>query len=231
MSTLDGAWLSDEVGSRSLWAFQGVGETDGAAYGHRSVDDRVLAGWAVPSDALGAEAVLGPVDAQRATTLAPERRRAFLAGRALLGRLLGELVPGSAAGTVDSAAGEPSTELRGPVAVRGVPALASISHTDGLVVAAVAATARAVRLGLDVEADRPDAASTRRWTEVQAVLKAAGHGRRVNPAQVAFGPGTARIEGTSSTYRVVHVDGPQGFLISLAWQPAPAKPGAGWNRR
>ena len=134
---------------------------------------------------------------------------------------------GSAAWTVDTAVrGGPASD-HGPVAVRGVPTLASIAHTSGLVVAAVAAANRAIRLGVDVEADRPD--SVRRWTEVQAVLKAGGHGLRVDPAQVTFGAGTARIEGTSSTYRVVHVDGPRGFLVSLAWQPV--RDGAGWVRR
>lgn len=241
MSALNSGWLVDEVVSRSLWAFQGVGQPDGIAYGHRSVADRMLVGWAAPSDALGAEAALGPVDARRVDAFTPERRRSFLTGRAVLGRLLGELVPGSAAWTVDTAVREGSASDHGPVAVRGVPALASIAHTSGLVVVAVAATNRAIRLGVDVEADRPDpersaslarmlqapdATAQRRWTEVQAVLKASGHGLRVEPAQVRFGPGSARIEGTSSTYRVAHVDGPPGFLVSLAWQPASAGSGS-----
>jgi 4'-phosphopantetheinyl transferase len=197
--------------------------------------ERLLVGWAVPADALAGSVAPGPADARRLAGLGPERRRAFLSGRALLAGLIEELFPGSAAPMLDTAPCAACGGDHGPVAVRGVPALVSLSHADGLVVGAVAATARATRLGVDVEAARPDpvrdadlgrllgvpaAGALRRWTEVEAVLKAGGHGLRVDPGLLRFGAGTARVEGVARTYRLAAVEGPAGYLVSLAWSAA-----------
>ncbi|MGC3994334.1 MAG: hypothetical protein QM779_09550 [Propionicimonas sp.] len=225
--------LVDEVVVRSLWAFPDVARA-GEPFSHRVVADGVLVGWAAPGGQLGEDVSLGAVDARRAAALAPARARAFRTGRALVGTLLRELVPGSSAWSVDTAPCVRCGGDHGPVAVRGVPALASVAYADGLVVAAVASAGRASRLGVDAEADRSDPvrasdlarllsvppdATLRRWTQVEAVLKAAGLGLRVDPAQVRFRPGSARIEGTSAEYRLAEVTGPAGFVISLAWKP------------
>ncbi|MFT4109967.1 hypothetical protein [Propionicimonas sp.] len=226
--------LVDEVVVRSLWAFPDVARV-GEPFAHRVVAEGILVGWAAPGSGLGDEVRLGAVDARRVAAAPPARARAFRTGRGLIGALLRELVPGSSAWSVDTAPCVRCGGDHGPVAVRGVAALASVAYTEGLVVAAVAAAARVTRLGVDVEADRidpvraddlarllsvPPDAALRRWTQVEAVLKAAGLGLRVDPAQVRFGSGFARVEGASAEYRLADVAGPAGAVVSLAWRPA-----------
>ncbi len=206
-------------------------------FGRRTVAEQVIVGWAVPTLEGSRTPLRGTADTRRAESFTPSRRRAFLTGRALLGLLVRELFPGVDDGTVDTGPCPQCGAEHGPVEVRGVPALASVAYTDGLVVAAVAATGAAAELGVDVELDRPDpvraadlgallgvppAAALRRWTQVEAVLKATGHGLRVDPGLVRFGQGTARVDGRAATYRVRDVDGPPGFAISLAWRPRSA---------
>lgn len=206
----------------------------GEPYGHRRVADAVAVGWAVPSRAWSEQVRPGPVDAARAAALAPERRQAFLTGRAVLARLLDQLFPGSPAWSVDTAACPDCGAGHGPVAVRGVPALASVAHADGLAVVALAPTGRVSRIGVDVEPDRPASQrarelavlqgtpvveACRRWTRVQAVVKAGGHGLRLDPGLVRFGPGSGRVEGAPTTYELRDVAGPAGYALSVAWSP------------
>lgn len=180
-------------------------------------------GWTAPSG-------LGERDRRRVGRLAGERRRAFLAGRALLGRLLTEWL---GAGTVDATACAVCGGDHGPVEVRGVPARASVSYAEGLVAVALGRTAR---LGVDVErpAGRPptdDARAVdlgrllgvpaeralRRWTQVEAVLKADGRGLRVDPGRVRVVGRSARVAGDPLRYRLRSFEGPAGCPISVAW--------------
>lgn len=190
----------------------------GEPYGRCSVADRIVVGWVAPSAEWAREAALGEVDAVRARRLEPGRRQSFVAGRALLGRLLTELFPGSTVWSVDTAPCPGCGAGHGPAVVRGVPALASVAHTDGLVVAAVALAGRVTRLGVDV---LPAPAGPSPSPGIQAVAKAGGHGLRLEPGLLRPGPGTARVEGTPTTYLVRDVAGPAGYALSLAWTQAP----------
>ena len=122
----------------------------------------------------------------------------------------------------------------GPVLVEGGPAIAGVAYAEGLVVAAAVSSRHALRLGVDVEAATADSVrdadlgrllgvrpgrALRRWTEVEAVLKATGRGLRTDPDRVRVHAGTARIVDTAETYRLARVVGPAGYAISVAWQP------------
>ena len=57
----------------------------------------------------------------------------------------------------------------------------------------------------------------RRWTRVEAVLKADGRGLLIDPGAVCLRQGGAWIAGERAGYVVAEADGPPGYLISLAW--------------
>ncbi|MCB0910256.1 MAG: hypothetical protein KDB60_01400 [Propionibacteriaceae bacterium] len=232
MGTEDGDDLVGEVVERTLWAFPDVDLRDRPGVGQRSVAERILVGWATPSDALAREAAPGPVDASRLAGFTPARRQSFLTGRAVVGRLLGSLYPGSVAWTLDTAPGEGGAAGVGPLLVRGVPALASVAYADGIVVAVAAAANQASRIGVDVERLDPARATEvakslgvpvdgalARWTLSHAVLKAGWHGRRADVGLVRIGGGTGRVEGSSMAFRLAEVDGPKGYTVGVAWQP------------
>lgn len=216
--------------------FADITATPGQWHG-RAEAGPALVGWAASGDR-PAPARQGPVDARRVAGFDAGRRAAFLTGRALLAELLS--VRFGDAGRVDTAPCPRCGGEHGPVLVEGLPAIATVAYTQGLVVAAVAADAHALRLGVDVEAATVDPVrdadlgrllgvrpgrALRRWTEVEAVLKATGRGLRTDPGQVQVKAGTARIAGTAQvaataeTYRLARVDGPAGYELSVAWQP------------
>lgn len=221
--------LFEEAGVRSIWAFPEVGAARAVGRGQRWLDERVLVGWAAPSLALAELARPGVVDRRRVLSMSDRERISFLSGRALLDQLLAELVPGTIAGSIDTdSSGGP-----GPVAVYGVPALATLSHAPALIAAAVAATSRVVRLGIDVEsrstprsADPPatlggeSALSLTDWVAGQAVLKARRLGLRADPRLVSLTAGRARIQGYSASFRVEAVAADLGHELAVAWQPA-----------
>lgn len=163
----------------------------------------------------------------------------FLAGRMLLTDLLTRRF---GTGTVDTGACPVCGGDHGPPVVHGVDARASVSYADsragGLVVAAVGEVAR---LGLDVEPeltdspaereraddlgrllDVPAGRAVRRWTQVEAVLKADGRGLRVDPSLVRIAGSSARVADDPAHYRLPRITGPPGFCISVAWSARPA---------
>lgn len=205
----------------------------------REVSGGILVGWAVPRadhslDIAGPP--LGEIDSRRAIGLGTERRAAFLTGRALLALLLRTRFGAATAATIDTGPCPRCSGEHGPAIVRGEPAQASVSYADGLVVAAVGDVAR---LGVDVESvgegrgetQRPGRRAEdlgrllgvapddalQRWTQVEAVLKAAGCGLRVDPGEVRFDGSAAWLADDPTRYRVRTVEGPAGYLISSAW--------------
>lgn len=180
------------------------------------------------------EVVLSAVDGARAASFGAGRRVEFVAGRALVRRLLAELFPGAEA-AVTSAVCPHCGEPHGGILIEGVDAVASVSHAGGLVVAAVAASGGGRRLGVDLELVAEGAVRLddlagliggprddvlRRWTLIEAVLKADGRGLRVDPAEVrlrARPRASARIAGDAVRYRVAEVPAPPGWIASLAW--------------
>lgn len=223
--------LIDETAVESIWAFPEVLAAKAVGRGQCWLDERVLVGWAAPSEQLAASVQPGLVDRRRLESMTPTRRLGFLSGRALLHQLLAEVFPGAVVGSVDT-----ETEgygRSGPVAIYGLPALASVAHTKDLVVAAVAATARVVRLGVDVERERPERAAElgallglpaeaalERWVSAQAALKARRLGLRADPGMVTLEPGSARILGYPARYRLERLEPLQQVRLAVAWQPS-----------
>ena len=161
-----------------------------------------------------------------------DRARAFLRGRTLVTDLVSEGFPDATGWSIGRGLCLRCGQRHGPVELTGVPAVASVSYTQGLVVAALAPSGAVSRLGVDVERDAATATRVRdleqligyahepvlrRWTRIEAVLKADGRGLLVDPGDVRFDGGTAVIVGAPTSYHVSDIDGPDGFVISLAW--------------
>ena len=184
----------------------------------------------------GSDVALSAVDAARAASFGVERRAEFLTGRALVRGLLAEMCPGAEAG-VTSASCPRCGEPHGGVLIEGAGVVASVAHAGGLVVAAVAAGGR--RLGIDLESvEEADARLDdltaliggpredvlRRWTLIEAVLKADGRGLQVDPAEVRLIAGrfgahpSARVAGDRIRYRLAEIPAPEGWIASLAWK-------------
>jgi 4'-phosphopantetheinyl transferase len=175
---------------------------------------------------------LDPMDRARSDRFDPLRRRDFLLGRSLIAGLVREQWPDVAAWRVGSRACGRCGARHAGVELTGIAAVGGVAYAQGLVVAAVAGSTQASRLGVDVEADAPDPVrdgdlarllgptrepAVRRWTRVEAVLKADGRGLLVDPADVRMRRSRATIAGDPTRYRVADVPGPSGFVISLAW--------------
>lgn len=175
---------------------------------------------------------LSPQDRARAAGFGVDRRREFVLGRSLVARLVDGLFPDAIGWSVGTGVCGRCGQVHGPVELVGVPAVAGVSYARGLVVAAVAPSGTVGRLGVDVELDAADTTRTRdlerllgrsrepvlrRWTRIEAVLKADGRGLLVEPGDVRLHGRTASIAGNKTVYRFADVDGPPGYVISLAW--------------
>jgi 4'-phosphopantetheinyl transferase len=178
---------------------------------------------------------LSPQDQARAAGFGVDRRREFVVGRSLVSGLVGALFPEAVGWSVGTAACARCGERHGAVELTGVPAVAGVSYATGLVIAAVAPSARVGRLAVDVELDAADAARARdlerllgrsrqpvlrRWTRIEAVLKADGRGLLVEPRDVRVRGTHASIAGDAARYELADVQGPSGYVISLAWSDA-----------
>ncbi len=168
----------------------------------------------------------------RAAGFGVDRRREFVLGRSLVAALVDELFPGITGWSVGTGICGRCGERHGPVELAGVPAVAGVSYARGLVVAALAPSPAVGRLGVDVELDAADTTRTRdlerllgrsrepvlrRWTRIEAVLKADGRGLLVEPGDVRLRGRAASIAGGKVRYQVADVDGPPGYVVSLAW--------------
>lgn len=178
---------------------------------------------------------LSPQDQARAAGFGVDRRREFVLGRSLVSGLVGGLFPDASGWSVGTGVCVRCGQRHGAVQVTGVPAVASVSYARGLVVATVAPSPPAGRVGVDVELDAVDSARTRdlerllgrsrqpvllRWTRIEAVLKADGRGLLVEPRDVRVRGTHASIDGATTRYELAEVAGPLGYVISLAWSGA-----------
>jgi 4'-phosphopantetheinyl transferase len=230
-------------------AFTVPASISGAAVGSLPLGPALVA-WAPAQRQLGRDvlhAALSEADLQRAGELAPGHLRRFIAGRLLIHSQVAQLFPHAIGWTISAAPCRRCGNPHAGVQLEGVPASASVSYALDLVVVAVAPTSQVTRLGVDVESSIADnrrveelrrmiGTSTepilRRWTRVQAVLKADGRGLLIDPGAVHLRRGGAWIAGQSTSYVVAEVPGPPGFLISLAWSAAtPAGTGPGQTGR
>lgn len=174
---------------------------------------------------------LGASDQRRFVQLDVRRRRQFLTGRALVTDMVAERF---GARSVDTGSCPACGGDHGPPVVRDADVRASVSYAGHLVVAAMGGVAR---LGIDVESELRDvpkdreraedmgrllgvraSGAIRRWTQIEAVLKADGRGLRVDPARVRIVGSSARVaDDPTARYRLRPIAGPPGFCISVAW--------------
>lgn len=203
----------------------------------------ILVGWSQIGTVQATSTPLGPTDSARLAEMPAAQQARFLHGRTLLHRLLQQLQPGSAP-QLDGTLCPHCGTGHGPVSVTNTGAnsvVTSLSYAEGLVVAAVAPATQVAAVGVDVERDRAKAgrehtnnigrlseltaliggepeSALRRWTKIEAVLKADGRGLRVAPDQVRLNANTAQINNDSARYLLTEIDGPASYLISLAWR-------------
>ncbi len=197
--------------------------------------------WGVPPAEPIEPDGLSAGDAARASGLTGGRRSQFFLGRLLASQLVGDLFPQESGWWLSAEMCPRCWRAHGRVEVHGVLAVASISHTSGLTVAAVAPAATVGRIGVDVEAEAlgadrvrevaallrcPPGQALRRWTRTEAVLKADGRGLTLDPAAVRLGRGLAVVPDDPGDYRLADVPGPAGFRISVAWRGAAASAAA-----
>lgn len=191
-------------------------------------------------------AALSDADRERAGQLTPDRRARFVAGRRLLISLVDAEFPTATYALRPARCVRCGRDHAGPV-IDGVDAVASLAFSSGIAVAALAPTAAIDRLGVDVERDDADATRSedlsgllgasggpvlRRWTRIEAVVKADGRGLAIDPADVRLRGDGARITGDATRYQVAGVTGPPGYWISVAWRAPEARAAsAGTARR
>ena len=174
-------------------------------------------------------AVLSPSERRRFDDLAGQRRRAFLAGRLVLRRLVSEMT-GEEPGDVQLVAACPDCgrEHGKPLAV-GSGLHLSLSHASGVVVAGAAWDGP---IGIDVERPELSADALRaigsvagtpslvHWTRVEAILKADGRGLRVDTSMVTIESVGGRREGwiadSPQRYDLDEVDLAPGVRVSVA---------------
>ena len=174
-----------------------------------------------PVGVLAALPLLSPAERERYA--AEARPREFLAGRALLRGLAGELLGIAADEVALSATCADCGGPHGAPVIAGTDLRVSLSHADGL---AVAVARRGAAVGVDVErsvlpAERLAAigtltgrASVRHWTRVEAVLKADGRGLRVDPSLVVIDTEVASLGG--DRYVLHDAALPEGYTGSIA---------------
>jgi phosphopantetheinyl transferase len=182
----------------------------------------------VPHDAPhhGVERRLSPGDSDRLAALRhqPARLARFLAGRAALLRAAAEL--GEEHIMVEARCFECGVSHGRPTAAgAGTPLHLGLAHAGGL---AFAVAARAP-VGIDAEpVDTPPGRMVaigdiapghgdllRRWTTIEAVLKADGRGLRVAPSAVHVGVGRATLDGRRYRLRSLRAEGCRVTVATL----------------
>ncbi|WP_431221233.1 4'-phosphopantetheinyl transferase family protein [Leifsonia xyli] len=161
---------------------------------------------------------LGEGDRDRLASLAAddERQRAFLAGRAALFAAAAQL--GEPGVRIDARCPDCGLSHGRPVAEGGATRIhLALAHAAGAAFAVAArvpigidaepATASAERLAAvdDLAPGRGDA--LRRWTAIEAVLKADGRGLRVAPSAVRVGRRSAVLDAVRYRLRTSRLDG------------------------
>jgi 4'-phosphopantetheinyl transferase len=154
------------------------------------------------------------------------RAEAFLAGRALLRELAGELLGVDPAAVPLSAPCPDCGREHGRPRIIGSDLRVSLSHgADAVVTAAVGGA----RVGIDVESATAVVADLAPliphptlvgWTRIEAVLKADGRGLRVDPGAVRFTETehgvVGWVDGSAIRYRVHEVDVMPSMCVSVA---------------
>jgi 4'-phosphopantetheinyl transferase len=123
--------------------------------------------------------------------------------------------------------------------IRDLPIAVSVSYAGSMVAAAAIRTTDAAAIGIDIEPEASaarvgelallfqplPAPDLRQWTLLEAVLKADGRGLNVDPSTVVLGGSSrtvlgrarmAAIPGRAEPVAAAAVDGPSGFVVSVA---------------
>ena len=97
---------------------------------------------------------------------------------------------------------------------------ASIAHADGVTLVALGEHP----LGVDLERSdaQPPGMTARRWTEIEAVLKADGRGLAVAPERIRFTERRAVLDGTVYELEQLAIDGFVATLATARAAPSPA---------
>ncbi|GGF35556.1 hypothetical protein GCM10010922_08390 [Microbacterium sorbitolivorans] len=191
-------------------------------------------------DALVAYALAGasPADApwlsarelERAARLEGVRRTRFVEGRRILRELVSAIAPGADPAIEARCERCGSTDHGAPRAT-AAPVVVSLSYSGGLVAAAAAPSAVVAALGIDVEAGPPDEVlgdlvalfapsappTRRRWTAIEAAVKADGRGLNVSPERVAIAADRAVVPGRADPLEVRDAGAPAGYTATLAF--------------
>lgn len=180
-------------------------------------------------------AEMGERQLARLRQLSGDRAAGFLAGRALIRKLVVRL-GGVPEVLLDSACARCGSDHAAP---RTPGFTLSVSHAADLVVVAVAPGAGT--LGVDIEQDAaaertsdlgrlfpssaaPDLAG---WTRIEAVIKADGRGIGIDPREVLLEPEpevaqsgppvwSASVPGNATRFQVATLRGPAGHVLSVA---------------
>lgn len=191
--------------------------------------DGIAVRWAQPLPSPVRQPVLGPRDRARCLGLSVDGQARLRQRRVLLADALGDLF-GEAAPVADATTCPWCGGPHGAVAAHG--AAVSVAGTDGMLVAAATPSELHPVLGIDIAPVTADPArlselgallgvppeqALRRWTEVEAVLKADGRGLRFDPDKVVVQEGVARLDREPGSYQLAGIDGPDGYWITVAW--------------
>lgn len=166
---------------------------------------------------------------ERASRLAGVRRARFIEGRRILRELIAELAPGTDPAAEARCARCGSADHGAPRAVAAL-IVVSLSYSGDLVAAAAAPSAAVASLGIDVEAGGPDDVlgdlaelfapadppTRRRWTAIEAAVKADGRGLNVPPESVAVTAERAVVPGRPAPLELRDAGAPAGFTATLA---------------
>ena len=172
-------------------------------------------------------------DRARALRWGPGLRRArFVEGRRLLRQLISRLAP-DANPAIEARCARCGSRDHGAVRALRAPVVVSISYSGPAVAAAAAPARAATGLGIDVESGAPDEIlrelaalfapadppTRRRWTEIEAAVKADGRGLRIPPERIRFAGGGATVPGAPGPFAVLDARAPEGLTASLALRP------------
>ena len=167
--------------------------------------------------------LLSPDERERfARDARPER---FLAGRMLLRELASEFTARPLASIAIDARCPDCGEQHGRPTITGTELFVSLSHADGLVVAALSDRAP---IGVDIERRHASTErlaaireitgdnGVRHWTGVEAVLKADGRGLRVDPRAIHIAGDIATLESVQYALSDASERHRDDYVISVA---------------
>lgn len=165
-------------------------------------------------------------------------------GRALVGwaagadarsAVLDRLLEAAGAGgdTVEHSCPHCGSTEHGPLRTSSGTVVVSLSHAGDLTAGAVARASAAASVGVDVEPDRGEGRlnelaplfapaeppTLREWTLIEAAAKADGRGLRIPPSLIVLDGATAYVPGRAPI-DIAAVEGPEGYLISVAIDPS-----------